>query len=188
VETRGRNWRTGERGFRKSFPKIKRAVLRSGSFLCAHGSIACGIRIRTECRLWCIRREVNLSLRRLRRPVQERKCASSHLRHALRRTTARRYRIGQLRWSRRVHPLGKRPDKTTRGLGLLLDPLDAACSLLLRAVYTSEMSGSLMASHFGVTGLFQVWLPVGDRSHCARRGNKLQLIQAAIEQDEIVFQ
>src|SRR4029077_13847094 len=76
--------------------------------------------------------------RPLRRPAQERRCASLHPWHAPRRTTARRYRNGKMQWSRRAHPWVTRPDKTTRGPGILFESLVATCSLLVRAVYTCE--------------------------------------------------
>jgi hypothetical protein len=67
--------------------------------------------------------------RPLRRPARGHRCARSHPRHGRRRTTARRYRSGKLRQNRRAHPSAKRPDKTTRGSGLLFDSLVATYSL-----------------------------------------------------------
>jgi hypothetical protein len=74
--------------------------------------------------------------RPLRPLAPERKCARSHPRHGPRRTTARKYHSGKWRLSRRAHPWAKRPDKTSRGHGLLFDSLVATWSLLVRAVYT----------------------------------------------------
>jgi hypothetical protein len=74
--------------------------------------------------------------RHLRRLARGRRCATSHPRHGRHRTSVRRYRSGESRRNRRAHPTEKRPDKTTRGPGLLFDSLVATYSLLARAVYT----------------------------------------------------
>jgi len=47
-------------------------------------------------------------------------------------------RSGKLRKNRMNHPWVKRPDKTTRGRGLLFDSLAATWFLLVRAVYTCQ--------------------------------------------------
>jgi len=76
--------------------------------------------------------------------------ATPHHGHGRRRTIDRRSRSGKLRWSRRAHPWTKRPDKTTRGPGLLFDSLVATWSLLLRAVYTCHSPRERLSLVLGV--------------------------------------
>ena len=121
----------------------QRALLRAPTRICGslilYGSRALGESFTGFLGGCVCRFAKTLKPRRLRRRIQERKYASSHPGRELRRTTAHRCRNEKLRWSHRVHPLGKRPDKTTRGPGLLLDSFVATCSLLVRAVYTRQM-------------------------------------------------
>jgi hypothetical protein len=85
-------------------------------------------------------------LRRSRHPARGRKCAKPRPQHGLRRTATHRYRSGRSRQSRRVHQWLIRPDKSTRGPGLLFDSLVATWSLLAREVYTRLLLLALAAT------------------------------------------